>query len=295
MDHEQIDQLDLIDGYVMGKLPAEERARFEEHFITCRRCIARLQTAQDFLQGYRLLAAERAARVEPRLAGAGWRFLFAALSGRRAALATGCLLIAALLSAALVIYYTRSLRAVATHAQRLAEQWEGRYKDEWRRATAAEQQLQEANSQQAEQERALAAKLKEEEMQRAVLAAEVSRRLPAGGNLPVFVLAPLRGREPPAAEGANQVAVPRGAALFALSVGLEGERRYDGYRGTVYNDHYRPVWSGRLTPGQHDSLSAWLNPSVFRPGHYSLLVEGISKAGGAESVGNYPFLFVKTS
>jgi hypothetical protein len=293
MDHEQIDQLGLIDRYVMGRLLADESASFEEHFVDCPQCIARLQTTKDFLQDFRRLTAAQAAQREPRQKAAGWPLILQALLRRPVALAAGGLLIAVIANAVFVIYYTRGMRAAVNQTQRLAEQWEGRYEDERQRAIAADQRHQEAESQQAEQRRALEAKLKDEEAQHAKEAADLGRRLPVGGNLAIFVLTSLRGREPVAAEPTKRIAVPRATALFALSIGLEGERHYALYRGTIYDEHDRPVWSGQLIPGQSDTLSAWLNPAAFRPGHYSLIVEGVTKAGEAETVGNYPFQFTR--
>ena len=38
----------------------------------------------------------------------------------------------------------------------------------------------------------------------------------------------------------------------------------------------------------------WLRASLFRPGDYTLIVEGVDKQGGKNEVGNYPFLVVKS-
>ena len=35
MDHQYIDDHDILDGYLQERLSAAERARFEEHFIDC--------------------------------------------------------------------------------------------------------------------------------------------------------------------------------------------------------------------------------------------------------------------
>src|SRR4051794_24739995 len=172
MDHEQIDQLGLIDRYVMGKLLADESASFEEHFVDCPQCIAQLQTTKEFLQDFRRLTAAQAAHSEPRQKAAGRPLILRALLRRPVALAAGGLLIAVIASAVFVIYYTRGMRAAVNQTQRLAEQWESRYEDERQRAIAADQKRQEAESQQSEQRRALEAKLKDEEAQHAKDAAE---------------------------------------------------------------------------------------------------------------------------
>ncbi|HST19597.1 MAG TPA: hypothetical protein VLR90_00630, partial [Blastocatellia bacterium] len=59
MEHEEIDKLNLIDRYLMGKLLAEENVSFEEHFINCPQCIADLQMTKNFRQDLRFVAAEQ--------------------------------------------------------------------------------------------------------------------------------------------------------------------------------------------------------------------------------------------
>lgn len=293
MDHEQIDQLNLIDRYLMGKLLADESAGFEEHFVDCPRCIARLQTTKNFMQDLRLAAVEQAAHTAPRAPRNGWRGAVKTFLPKPLAWVGVCMLIAAAGGAFFVIDYTRRLRDEANQATRRAEQGQRRYEDERQAAAAADQLHREAEAQQNEQLRALAAKLKAEEARRAEMAA-ASRRLPSAGNLPLFALASVRSGESNPAESMNRVILPRAAAIFALSVALEGETPYEAYRITILDEGRRPILKrDRLSPGSHDALTVWLQPGLFRPGHYMMVVEG-DRSGGSSVVGNYPFLIIKT-
>lgn len=42
------DEHNIADRYLMDKLSAAERTRFEEHFVDCQECLARLETTKDF-------------------------------------------------------------------------------------------------------------------------------------------------------------------------------------------------------------------------------------------------------
>ncbi len=62
MDHHYIEEHNIPDRYLLGKLHAEERAQFEAHFIDCRECLDRLETTEDFGGALRSVAAEEVAR-----------------------------------------------------------------------------------------------------------------------------------------------------------------------------------------------------------------------------------------
>ncbi len=54
MEHPDIDQASLIDRYVQGTLPAEQRGAFEEHFVDCERCLEQLESAHRLKEALRL-------------------------------------------------------------------------------------------------------------------------------------------------------------------------------------------------------------------------------------------------
>jgi hypothetical protein len=289
MNHEQIDQFDLIDRYVRGNLPAEESAAFEEHFVDCSECVARLQTTKNFLKDLRLVAAEQAVQNDSRPVGGAFRVVLM----RPVAWAAACLLVGAVAGTLFAIYYTRGLRDEIEQAKSLSEQWQRRYEDERQASISADQAHREAEAQRGEQLRALEAELKQQEALGAQ-AAEPTRRLPSEGNLPLFILNSVRSGEPNPARPVNSIDLPRTAPIFAFSIALEDETRYETYRITILDGHRRPVWkSGELRPGRQSALSIWLKTSLFQPGGYTLIVEGDDKDGRKNQIGNYPFLIIK--
>jgi anti-sigma factor RsiW len=48
MDHQQAIQLGAVERYLLGELPAPQRAQFEEHFFDCRECASELRMTADF-------------------------------------------------------------------------------------------------------------------------------------------------------------------------------------------------------------------------------------------------------
>lgn len=292
MEHEEINRLNLIDRYLMGKLLAEENVSFEEHFVNCPQCIAELQTTKNFMQDLRLVAAEQAfqmIRHQPKKASG---HLLQMLLGKPLAVAMGCLLIAAAASAFFVINHTRNLRAAVDQAESFSKQWEQRYENERQSAVSADRKHQETESQQAEQVRALEARLKDEEAQRTKIEAESGSRMLSEGNQSVFVLASIRSSEPN-----NQITIPRSLAMIVLSIPIEEELQFKNYRITISDKRHGLLWEKRgVTPNlKLNSLFISFNRERFRPGDYSLTVEGIKKEGEKVVIGTYPFSIIKTS
>lgn len=83
MDHRTIDDQQVIERYVLGRLSAAELELFEEHYVGCERCLDALEAAERLRGGLRGVAAEEAARASF-VAGVGT--LVARLARSRAAL-----------------------------------------------------------------------------------------------------------------------------------------------------------------------------------------------------------------
>ncbi len=87
MDHSTIDAGSVAERYVTGRLAPEEAAAFEEHYLDCPSCCARVEAADRLQRGLRRLAEEAAVRPagslrwsrSPRLALAAAALLAVAL------------------------------------------------------------------------------------------------------------------------------------------------------------------------------------------------------------------------
>jgi hypothetical protein len=58
MDHQYIEEHHIADRYLMRQLSAEERARFEEHFVDCAECLDRVALAEIFRESLERSAAD---------------------------------------------------------------------------------------------------------------------------------------------------------------------------------------------------------------------------------------------
>lgn len=58
MGHEEIEADNLVERYVLGRLPPDEQVRFEEHFAGCRACVEQLELAGELNAGIREAAGE---------------------------------------------------------------------------------------------------------------------------------------------------------------------------------------------------------------------------------------------
>jgi hypothetical protein len=67
MDHLRIEEQNLIDRYVRGSMPADERAEFEEHFVDCAACQEQIEAARSLRLAVRESVAETGR-------GSGWRW-----------------------------------------------------------------------------------------------------------------------------------------------------------------------------------------------------------------------------
>jgi hypothetical protein len=292
MNHEYIDQFNLIDQYLMGRLPAEESAIFEEHFVACPQCISRLQMTKNFLQDLRGVAVEQAAQQPPRRR-AFWFFPQIRLP-KPVLWATVSLVVLAITGAVFATIYTQHLRLELRQAENQAAQWQRRYEEERQSAISADRKHQETELQQTEQLQALQAKLKDEEAQRTKMAQAFNWQMNSVSNLSVFWLTAMRGGESTASEAVKQIDLRRSSKIFLLSVFLEGEKQFANYRITISDARGRLVWkSGYLIADQNDTLSLPVHAAFFRPGHFTLLVEGIKKEGGKHPLGYYPFQIIK--
>jgi hypothetical protein len=73
MDHFGIEEQNLIDRYVRGSMPADERAEFEDHFVECSECQEQIEIAKTFRLAIRESVAEHPPQRER--PWFGWRWV----------------------------------------------------------------------------------------------------------------------------------------------------------------------------------------------------------------------------
>lgn len=288
MDHEYIEQFDIVDRYVMGKLPAQESERFEEHFLDCPQCIDRVQTTSSFRQGLRAWAAQQVTSAE-RPPAQSWQAPFwQRIPGNVWALTTCGLLLAILLISIFALRQIRDLQQQAAHWESAAADWRQRFETEQPASSPADGQRQQAEQELQRQVQQLEEAL--QVAQKREFASRSRRRSQPGVNPPIVVLNSVR------ASGQNLATVPEIVLSslstdFIVSLPLEGEGKYSRYRAVIYAKQ-RQIWeTDQLKPNAYNALTITFPPSFFLPGDYSIVIEGIPPTTGALDstvIGNYP-------
>lgn len=63
MDHVTIEDDNLVERYLLGRLAAAEAARFEDHYLDCPECLEKLELSRRLRDGLREVTAEDGARL----------------------------------------------------------------------------------------------------------------------------------------------------------------------------------------------------------------------------------------
>lgn len=295
MDHKYIDQLDLVERYLMGRLPAEETAQFEEHFVDCLQCVDRLKTTKALIDGFRLVASAEV----PETPGYGGRELFWYLRhtapGQSLALAGGVLFLLVLAGLVFVSNRVRRLQAEVDQAKSAVVQSERSYDDERQSSSLDERMRQEREDELIAQVTQLRTELENERKKRP------SKMVDQNGgstrpqiNPAILVLRTVRGSEP--SGSINEVTLPSTPTSFLISISLEGESGYKDYRMTISTAQNRLIWTHRgLKPNQYNLFLVPFDSTLFSGGDYVLTLDGISGDGSTSVVGKYSFRVLKTS
>ncbi len=258
MDHRTIDALNVPERYVTGRLSAEEAAGFEEHYLDCPACCARVEAAERLERGLRRLAEEAATRAA---SSSQW-------PRRWLGLAAAAVLAVALLPAGFELREVHRLRGALAQAQRppapaprpapLPATVPPPAPD---RLAALEGELREA---------------------RREIAAE---RRPQT-NLPVLLLTPVRdglGGGP-----RRTLTLPREPGWVALWV-EPGESDYPSYRATLENARGVAVFDAAgLALNDVGALLLTVHSTSLSPGDYRLEVAGVPTSGAAVPVARFP-------
>jgi hypothetical protein len=253
MDHSSIDAGNLAERYVTGRLSSEEAASFEEHYLDCPSCCARVEAAERLQRGLRRLAEEAAVRAPgvPR-----WS------RSPRLALAAAALLAVALLPAGLEWSQIRRLRSD------LAATRDGRA-----RTQTVQQDLQQAR-------RDLAA----EAGKRAALTREIAADRQPQTDLPVVSLTPVRGGEAPV----RTLKLPAKPGWVGFWV-EPGDADFPAYRATLSNEKGAAVFqASHLALNDLGALLITVYSTSLAPGAYRLDLEGLPPGGAPVPVGRFP-------
>lgn len=280
MNHLQIEESNMVDRYLLGRLPAEEQSQFEEHFVDCQQCLDRLETSASFRRGVKFAFAEDALRTGAYVqAGVlGW------LMRRNRWQQTALLLLAIFLlvgPSAFFIMKNRRIQEELGHARRDSLEWQRQYEAQQKKGSELEKELQQAKQNSEQREKTLPDEP----------ANEPGR---PQSRVPVFALNIVRGAN--SSEPASQISIPRSASSIVLSVELEGDPDVRSYRATLSTADNRVVSVTKdLKPQSRDTLRVTLKSELMKPNDYQLALEGLTKDGSYVPQGKYYFRVKESS
>ena len=270
MDHDYIDEHGLVALYVAGKLSAEQRAGFEEHFVDCRQCLEQIEVTGELREGLRQVAKEDAAG--PGVARAGVARLgdapqvdLALLAGtgswrRSGAFAYALMVVVGL--GAIFFVDARYRRSEVAEARRTSDDWQRRYAEE----RHARENLQNRVAQAAD-------KTGNQSSDQTPL---VTSLQPA----PLFFLNVTRGSDDAGSTPANRVAVSPASPLIALSLEFEEDPAFRSYRARLIDASGRVVWSAENIPSPaSDAIAITLPSRLLSNGNYSVALDGLTAGG----------------
>ena len=253
MDQEQIHESDLVERYVTGRLPNEEQADFEAHFVDCPRCLDRLEAAQGLRRGMSSLPS----REEERPAKEPLPKVHFLRVNRAAAFAIAASIILVLALAGGAAFRDAQLAKNALEEERVA-------------ATGLQRQLDQAQ-----------AALQQEQASRSGFEKELSQRRQAQLQVPVFALIAMRGDE------SETLQLPSSPQWILLSLERESPPRFERYRITLLSSTGKKLWEGEAKATSRDTVALGLHSSLLPPGTYVFQVQGISKSGAPSLVARH--------
>jgi hypothetical protein len=289
MDHHYIEEHNIPDRYLQGKLSSAERTRFEEHFIDCAECLDRLEMTEDFRRTLRTVAAEQAmqSRVYARTGLLAW---LTGLSGmRQAALLAASILLLVALPSALLITETGRSRREANEARLSSADWRRRYEESQQTARNLEKEMQAREQESSRRRLELETQLKQERQARG--REDVTQLALLQPAAPIFDLNIVRSSN--AGQSAKQISIPSSSAWIVLKLEIEPDPEIQSYRATLLTSDQQIVWRASDLAASKGGLAITLNTSLIRPSDYRLTLEGLNKQGGYVSAGAYSFRVIK--
>jgi len=276
MEHSYVEEHNIADCYLLGKLSAEERIRFEEHCENCRQCSEQLETIDGLRTGLRIVAGEEVWRPRARVKAGALTRVVRLSRTRQVALLVGAILLITLPMGLLILEWSRSRSDLAQITLSVAE-WRRKYEE---REQAARDLMKEMHA----RDQKLSA-----QRDRSVAQPEGKREhrsRPANGMgkaeahqavLPVFALRTMRSDGLELPRSAQRITLPSPPKQIVLLLELGPDTDFQSYRVAISAANGRSILrEGQLTLSSKDTLALGLNSSLFKSGDYLLTLEGLS-------------------
>jgi hypothetical protein len=268
MEHSYIEEHNIADRYLLGKLSAEEQGRFEEHCENCLECFNRLGTIAGLRRGLRVVAGEEVWRSRAYgRSGLLARVMRLGRASRVILLACVILLIVLPMGGA-ILEWSRVRRELAQTRQ-IATAWQRKYEE---REQAARDLMKEVQARDQS-----AARLESEREDRRRPPDEMGRITLSQPVVPVFALSVMRNDATDLSQPVNRIKLSPTSKLIILLLELGPYPGLQSYRVAISLADGRNIWrESNLKPSSGNALALSFNTNLFKPGNYLLTLEGLT-------------------
>jgi hypothetical protein len=289
MEHSYIEEHNIADCYLLGKLSDEERIRFEEHCENCMQCSDQLEAIDGLRTGLRIVAGEEVWRPRASLkAGASARGPRLSRASQVALLA-GAILLIALPMGLLTLEWSRYRRDLAQVTQNVAE-WRRKYEEREQAVRDLMKEMQARDQQLSEQRDRFAAQSEGKREGRSRPANGMEKASASQAVAPVFALRAMRSEGPDLPRPAHQITLPTPPKQIVLLLELGPDTDFQSYRVAISAANGRSIWrESQLTPSSKDAIALSFNSSLFKSGNYLLTLEGLDTQGRYVLIARHTF------
>lgn len=282
-DHVWIDDEQIAERYVLGRLTEDEAERFEEHYLHCEACLERIEAAEGLHRGLTRVATEEVAAVQTGLAAVLARWSRSRLAPWAASLA---LLVVVLLPSGVLWQERGRLADELDRARSEASEVESRSRNRSARIGELEAEVERLA------DRADAERQRREALRRQVEILENAPREPRErpsprptGNTTIVTLGPERSS---GAEPSVRLTLPDAAGWVVVALEVEPPEA-STYRVVLESPGGDAVWRGSgLTPDALGTVNLSVPAEILTPGVWTLRLQADSDAGSSTPAGVFP-------
>ena len=287
MNHIDIEEQHVIDLYLMGKLPAEEAARFEEHYLSCPECLDRLEQAESLQRGFKRAAGQDVARLAATRQLAGLAWLTRLGRSRQMAFVLLAVFAVAALPGGLALRKDRELKEVRQAQKKEQEEARLALQRERERSQATGAQTAEVERLRKKQE-ASSKELARAQETIAGMTEQLQQALRPQVNTAILALGVERSGGPDDEPTASYL-LPKTLQSLVLELAIDPPWQ-PAYRVELRDPQGKVLWTGAgLRRKKNDTLSLILPSSMLAPGDYTLTAEGLAPGGKPVPAGRFIF------
>ena len=289
MDHAYIEQNNIADLYVMGKLSPRQQGLFEQHFINCAECVELLEEIQTVWQALRVANPEEA--IQPAI-GFKSRLLsiFSRSNSRWQAISFGlAVLLLIVLPVGILIKEIRRLNRELDYIKSSYVPAPEQGQNQIGANSGGKEEYRVANQSLADQHQRGTEPSSKKQPRRIATPDHTGKLAQPQANIPIFVLSTVSRTGHRTPEPINEVIIDRSMKLVVFSVELETEQ-YERYRAVALTSDKQAFWRvNNLRPSRYGALTIGLSSKYFEEGNYLLVLEGLTREGQSVLVSSYPF------